>query len=132
MFQVGSGGGFHFFSHGEIKGFGSGEDPIIDLFVLPYELPQRNDVQVGPWVFLHLLEHMEVDVGCPKTDFLSLIIFTFLQKLMDACDTDQGGNIGAFDRIDGGSNTCKVAADSENKGDEQKGDDLFHAAILKA
>ena len=129
MVQVGSGGGFHFFSHGEIKGFGAGQDPIIDLFVLPYELPHRNDVQIGPWVFLHLLEHMEVDVGGRKTDFLGPIIFTLFQKLMDACDPHQGGNVGAFDRSDGGSDTCKVAADSEKKGDEQEGDDLFHQGM---
>jgi hypothetical protein len=132
VFQVGSGGGFHFLGHRKVKGFRAGQDPIIELFLLPYELPHRNDVQVGPWVFLHLLEHMEVDVCGIKTDSFGPIIFTLFQKLMDACDPHQGGNIGAFDRIDGGSDACKVATDSKKKGDEQERDDLFHAAIPKA
>ena len=105
MFQVGSGGWQHLFSHGEVKGFGTCQDPIIDLFVLHYELPNRNDVQVGPWVFFHLLEHMKVDICGIKTDFFGLSIFLLLQKLMDACDPHQGGNISAFHLSDGGSDT---------------------------
>jgi hypothetical protein len=58
---------------------------------------------------------MQVDVGGIKTDFHCLLIFPLLQKLMDACDPHQGGNVGAFDRIDG---AYKEAADSENKGDK--------------
>ena len=98
-----------------------GQGPIIGFLVLPCELPHRNNVKVDPWVFFHLLEHMEVDIGFPKINFLSLIIVTVLQTLMDACDPHQGGNIGAFDRIDCGSDTCNVDADSEKKGDEQEG-----------
>ncbi len=69
-------------------------------------------------MFIHLLEHVEMDVGSIKTDSIGLLIFPSLQKLMDACDPHQSGNVGAFQRIDGGLDTYKVAADSENKGDE--------------
>ena len=68
-------------------------------------------------MFLHLLEHMEVDVGCIKTDLFGLIIFPFLQKLMDAGDPHQCGNIRTLHRINGGSNTKQIAANSENQGD---------------
>lgn len=59
-----------------------------------------------------------MDIGRIQTDSFGPIIFTLLQKLMNACDPHQGGNVGAFDRIDNGSDTYKEAADSENKGDE--------------
>jgi hypothetical protein len=60
---------------------------------------------------------MEVDVGCIKTDSFGLIIFPFLQKLMDARDPHQGGDIGTFDCSNGGSDTKQISADSKEKSD---------------
>ena len=68
-------------------------------------------------MFFHLLEHVKMDIGGTKTDILSLIIFPLLQKLMDACDPHQGGDVSALDRINGGSNTKQIASNSKKKGD---------------
>ena len=65
-------------------------------------------------MFFHLLENMKMDIRRIKTDSFGLIIFSILQKLMDACDPHQGRNVSAFHGTNGGSDTNKIAANSKN------------------
>jgi hypothetical protein len=57
---------------------------------------------------------MKMDIRRIKTDSFGLIIFSILQKLMDACDPHQGRNVSAFHGTNGGSDTNKIAANSKN------------------